>query len=129
MLHEACALMTGDWKYSPYSWRIDPVSARIYIDACLRHIYAWLEGEENAQDSGVHHLGHARACLAVLLDATEIGMLIDDRPIAGTDNVPYADLLEYANAWVIANKPGAAVVADVVEDPFESFIKYVNDTA
>jgi len=29
----------------------------------------------------VHHLGHALACLAILLDAQEAGMLGDDRPL------------------------------------------------
>jgi hypothetical protein len=41
---------------------------------------AWFNGEECAQDSGVHHLAHAMACLAILLDAKTCGKLNDDRP-------------------------------------------------
>ena len=71
--HEACALMDGNDKYGPYNWRDKAVSARIYVDACKRHLDAWLEGEDTSSDAGVHHLGHARACLAILLDAQEYG--------------------------------------------------------
>ena len=61
--HEACAMLDGDLKYGYRNWRAKKVQARIYVDAAIRHLYAWLEGEEKAEDSGVHHLGHARACL------------------------------------------------------------------
>ena len=77
--HEACAMLDGELKYGYRNWRERKVIARIYIDACKRHLDAWEEGEEYAQDSGVHHLGHARACLGILLDAQETGNLIDDR--------------------------------------------------
>jgi hypothetical protein len=42
-----------------------------------------LDGEELAADSGVHHLGHARACCNILLDAAENGFLVDNRPKKG----------------------------------------------
>lgn len=80
-LHAAHALMNGAARYGPYNWRDKAVRASIYVDACERHLNAWLDGEEDAQDSGVHHLGHAIACLAILLDAQEAGMLVDDRPL------------------------------------------------
>lgn len=77
--HEALAMMDGEDKYGFRNWREKKVVARIYIDAALRHINSWFEGEEAAEDSGVHHLGHARACLGILLDAIETGNLIDNR--------------------------------------------------
>jgi hypothetical protein len=46
----------------------------------MRHIEAWFNGEQQAQDSHVHHLAHAMACMAILLDAEACGMLNDDRP-------------------------------------------------
>lgn len=79
MAHESCAMLDGDLKYGFRNWREKRVVARIYIDAALRHIQSWSECEETAEDSGVHHLGHARACLGILLDAQENGNLIDDR--------------------------------------------------
>lgn len=80
-LHESLAMMDGGGKYGPYNWRGNKVVASIYVDALMRHVAAWYEGEEEAEDSGCHHLGHARACLGILLDAQETGNLIDDRPV------------------------------------------------
>ena len=79
MAHESCAMLDGDLKYGFRNWREKNVVAKIYIDAALRHIQSWAKKEEVADDSGVHHLGHARACLGILLDAQENGNLIDDR--------------------------------------------------
>lgn len=79
----AGALEDGAVKYGPYNWRSHPVQAMIYLAAAERHIEAWKDGEENASDSGKHHLGHAMACLAILVDALESGNLIDDRPKPG----------------------------------------------
>lgn len=84
MVHMAEAFRDGTQKYGPANWRIDPVSASTYVNAALRHLLSWHDGEEEASDSGVHHLGHAAACLAILMDAQAQGTLIDDRPTTGT---------------------------------------------
>lgn len=83
LLHGSHAMMNGAEKYGPYNWREKQVRASIYLDACERHLLAWREREETAEDSGVHHLGHAMACLAILLDAQATGNLADDRPRNG----------------------------------------------
>jgi pyruvate/2-oxoacid:ferredoxin oxidoreductase beta subunit len=84
LLHIADAFKDGAVKYGPANWRDDPVSATVYIDATYRHILAWADGGEGvAADSGVHHLGHAAACLCILLDAEAQGTLVDDRPTPG----------------------------------------------
>ncbi|MHC4332187.1 MAG: dATP/dGTP diphosphohydrolase domain-containing protein [Planctomycetota bacterium] len=80
IIHGAHAMMDGAGKYGAYNWRAKDVVASIYVDAAYRHLMAWFEGEEIADDSKVHHLGHAIACCAILLDAGESGNLIDDRP-------------------------------------------------
>lgn len=82
LLWEALAMMDGGGKYGPYNWRANKVIASIYIDACKRHLDEWFEGTTYAEDSGCHHLGHARACLGILIDAEATGNLIDDRPTA-----------------------------------------------
>lgn len=87
LAHAAHAMMNGAEKYGPYNWRAKEVKASIYVDAALRHLYDWFEGQETATDSGVHHLGHAIACMAILLDAQETGNLIDDRPVCGQPNL------------------------------------------
>lgn len=83
IIHEAMAFKDGAEKYGPYNWRDESVSVSVYIAACYRHLMAYYDREDLAQDSGAHHLGHARACLAVILDATSVGKLVDDRPPMG----------------------------------------------
>ncbi len=89
LVHCGRAMENGSEKYGRMNWREHPVKATIYLDAAVRHLMAWADGEEDAQDSGVHHLGHVMACCAILLDAQEAGNMIDDR-VPG----PAADLLE-----------------------------------
>lgn len=79
----ALALADGAKKYGPYNWRAHPISASVYKAACERHLDAFWDGEDNAADSGVHHIAHAMTCLALLLDALSIGKLNDDRPLKG----------------------------------------------
>lgn len=83
LVHIADAFRDGANKYGPANWRNDPVSVTTYADAALRHLFAWFDGEETAEDSGVHHLAHAAACLCILMDAQEQHSLVDDRPTAG----------------------------------------------
>ena len=80
LIHGAHAMMDGAEKYGPYNWREKRVKARVYLSAAIRHILDCLDGEDQAADSGVLHLGHAIACCAILIDAMETGTLIDDRP-------------------------------------------------
>jgi hypothetical protein len=89
LLWESLAMMDGGGKYGPYNWRDNAVIASIYVDALKRHVDAWYEGLRLADDSGCHHLGHARACLGILLDAEATGNLIDDRPIVGNSDKAY----------------------------------------
>jgi Domain of unknown function (DUF5664) len=80
----AMAMGDGAVKYGPFNWREKDVIASIYVDAAYRHLMAWFEGQENATDSKVHHLGHAIACCAILLDAQALDTLIDDRPVVNS---------------------------------------------
>lgn len=80
---EAAAFRDGVHKYGAANWRVSGVQASIYIAAALRHISLWYDGGEDvASDSKVKHLGHARACLGIVLDAEACGTLTDDRPPA-----------------------------------------------
>lgn len=79
VFHGAHAMMNGARRYGAFNWRDNAVLARVYIAAAQRHLAYWAAGEETAQDSGVHHLGHAIACLSILLDAQATGNLGDDR--------------------------------------------------
>lgn len=90
IIHGAHAMMDGARKYNRYNWRARKVTASIYVDAMMRHILSWFEGEELADDSHVHHMGHVIGCAAVLLDAQHTGNLIDDRPIVGNGKLASA---------------------------------------
>ena len=79
LLHEAMAFKDGAKKYGAYNWRTKKVKASIYIAAARRHLMRYAAGEEIDPISKVHHLGHARACLGILLDAAMTGNLVDDR--------------------------------------------------
>jgi len=73
------AMLDGMKKYGLLNWRENAVRSDIYVDAALRHLLAWSDGEGSAVDSGVHHLGHVMACCAIIIDAERTGMLIDTR--------------------------------------------------
>jgi len=90
LLHLGKAMADGKRKYGLMNWREKRVSSSVYYDAALRHLLSWFDGEEVAQDSGVHHLAHAMACMGILLDAQATGNLNDDRPIPG----PAADFIK-----------------------------------
>ncbi len=84
---ESLAFEDGARKHGgSYNWRIKPVNIMSTLDGVLRHIYSYIDGEEFASDSGVPHLAHARARLAILIDAQESKTLIDDRPSKGTSS-------------------------------------------
>lgn len=97
ILHANHAMADGAVKYGPYNWRDKPIPASIYVDACKRHLEPWFDGEETADDSGVHHLGHALGCIGIVLDAQESGMLIDDRPCTHMNRGLFARVLARIN--------------------------------
>lgn len=76
-------LLDGMLKYGRNNWRETGVRATIYIDALKRHINAYAEGEDLDPDSGMPHLSHALACLAILVDAKAADKLNDDRNYPG----------------------------------------------
>lgn len=83
ILHESMAMNDGGMKYGFYNWRDKKVKASIYLSACERHLKQFQDGENYDPKSRCHHLGHARACLGIILDALETGNLVDDRPAPG----------------------------------------------
>lgn len=79
MAHASCAHYDGELKYGWRNWRENPVEALVYINAAMRHLMLWGEGEEYARDTGVNNLGAVIACCAILLDAQANEALIDNR--------------------------------------------------
>ncbi len=89
MICEALALQYGAYEaprkdggkgYGPYNWRDQDVEAMTYVDATMRHLAGWVDGEDCATDSLLPHLWHAKASLGILIDALENETCIDNRP-------------------------------------------------
>lgn len=75
----AKALADGARKYGRRNYRQSgPIYATTYVGAIQRHLDAYKNGEWEAPDSGVSHLGHIGACLHVMLSAMEAGTFEDD---------------------------------------------------
>lgn len=70
-------------SYGPYNWRDENIDVQRYIDATLRHVHAWADGQNDDEESGLSHLAHARATLGILIDALSLGCVIDSRPRKG----------------------------------------------
>lgn len=75
----AGALALGKAKYGERNWANASPGSSTYIAASLRHILAWQSGEDLDPESGLSHLGHAMAGLAIMLDAKALGTLVDER--------------------------------------------------
>lgn len=78
LIAEAQAFAYGELKYSRHNYKLGMNWNRI-IDASLRHITAFNSGEDMDQESGLNHLWHAKACLAMLIYYYENKVGTDDR--------------------------------------------------
>lgn len=56
----------GAKKYAPDNWKL--VEPERYDDAALRHIQAYLSGEQDDPETGKPHLAHALCCLFFRLE-------------------------------------------------------------
>ena len=74
----ARAFMLGEKKYGRYNYTAGMDASRL-IAATLRHVHQWQDGEDNDPESGASHLGHALACIAMLLHQQQLGTLRDNR--------------------------------------------------
>lgn len=66
-------LTFGAQKYAADNWRFVKGAKGRYLDALLRHIFAYLSGESHDQESGLHHLSHAACCLLFVLEFEMLG--------------------------------------------------------
>lgn len=79
----AIAFSEGALKYGRNNFREAGVKASIYYDALGRHMDAWFEGQDCDPVTKVPHLANAIACVAILIEAVELGNLQDDRNFPG----------------------------------------------
>jgi hypothetical protein len=73
----AAVLTFGAQKYDAHNWRKGILKSRL-IAAALRHIFAYMRGEDNDPESGLSHIAHAMCNLMFLL-GSEHRPELDDR--------------------------------------------------
>jgi hypothetical protein len=80
LAYQALGHLEGNLKYGLVNWREAGVRTSIYLDAMLRHIEKFKDGEWEDPETKVPHLGSICACANIIIDAYECGKLEDDRP-------------------------------------------------
>jgi hypothetical protein len=79
-LEETVKVLTfGAQKYERDNWQKVPDSKRRYFDALQRHVWAWKQGEQFDEESGIHHLAHAMCCLMFLYEHDIIYSVNNDK--------------------------------------------------
>ena len=68
----------GAKKYAAHNWRKGMNWSRL-IAASLRHIFAFVRGENNDPETGLSHLAHAGCCILFLLSFQLTNNGSDDR--------------------------------------------------
>jgi hypothetical protein len=61
------AFQHGADKYADWDWVGIKNKRSRYFSACMRHMMEWMKGNKVDNESGVSHLGHAIACLMILM--------------------------------------------------------------
>lgn len=73
------ALTFGATKYGARNWEQGMEWGRVF-GALLRHLYAWWRGDKGGDpETGLSHLSHAAACLAMLMAYEKRNSGEDDR--------------------------------------------------
>ena len=80
----AAALTFGANKYGKHNFRDGMHYSRL-LDACMRHILAYLRNEDLDPESGLSHIHHAMANLAMLEYQTKHHPEMDDRYVKIND--------------------------------------------
>jgi hypothetical protein len=112
------ALLEGALKYGRHNYRAIGVRASVYVDATMRHISSYWEGEDIDPDSGIHHITKAIASLTVLRDAMIRGKVHDDRP-TGTKGFFTALNLKVKELLKRYPEPKAPFLADREPDEYK----------
>ena len=69
----------GTIKYSDDNWWKGLRWKRDVFGCILRHVWKWFRGEQNDDESGLHHLAHAAWNCMALMEYERNGIGIDDR--------------------------------------------------
>jgi len=92
-LEEIAKVLTfGAKKYGDHNWRQGIKWTRI-LGALLRHVYAFLRGENEDSETGLSHMAHVGCCVLFLLDYEVNKREFDDRykPVQYDENGFFVD--------------------------------------
>lgn len=70
--------MFGAKKYSAHNWRKGMPTTRGF-NALMRHLTAYMNGEDNDPESGISHLAHAACCLKMMQHTAKYHPSLNDR--------------------------------------------------
>ena len=79
----------GAKKYDRWNWMGGLAVSRL-LAACLRHLLSWFWEETLDPQSGLSHLDHAAANLAMLMETVKRSPNLDDRPPHQSDGLGVA---------------------------------------
>ncbi len=68
----------GAKKYANHNWRKGIAISRL-VAAALRHMFAFLAGEDKDPETGLSHVAHAMCCCMFILELYQIKPELDDR--------------------------------------------------
>lgn len=68
----------GKNKYAAHNWRKGMAWSRL-LASLLRHVLAYMSGEDKDPESGLSHLAHAGCCISMLLEFEDTFPNLDDR--------------------------------------------------
>lgn len=74
----AAVLTFGAKKYAAHNWRKGILLSRL-LAATLRHVFAFIGGEDRDSETGLSHLYHASCCLMFAAELMETHPELDDR--------------------------------------------------
>ncbi len=67
-IEEVAKVLTyGAKKYTAHNWRLGMAWSRL-LGASIRHVFAFMRGEDRDPETGFCHLAHAMCCLMFLLE-------------------------------------------------------------
>jgi len=101
------ALTYGQTKHGKYSFKEDGFPLTVMADKVLRHMSQFLDGEDFDKESKIHHLHHAIADLAIMIDIKDHHPHQDDRFKPAEPKVIQV-------APIVAVGPGMAVERDAL---------------
>ncbi len=78
LIEVAKVLDKGAEKYSRHNWLKGMAWSRL-SDAALRHLTAWIYGDDKDSETGLSHLSHCACCILFLGTYEVLGLGTDDR--------------------------------------------------